>query len=279
MKILRLFENGRRGNTVRQKRVFLPLMDGSRLEQREVPTATPIKIPLELVNIKTKQNPEYKLGIYVGLGGGPPKLYEFDTGGKGFWAAYSTKNPNSGWGGDFTTVETKTLTNTYSSGNSYIADLVSTSVKLYGAGENGAAPTPVDLPALQNVNVAQISKFTNTTKPATQVAWNKALKAGTPPLFGKFYGDFGAALAPVTSSGGTNIFSVLPQIQIPGLDVGYTVHVGTFPGDHQPYLLIGVDGSAPSGTTELAMNLNTQPDTGTPAAFPGTGVPAYSEQV
>jgi len=55
----------------------------------------PCTVPLKLVNINAGSGKpaEYKLGIYVGLGGGAPQLYEFDTGGPGFWAAYTSAPP------------------------------------------------------------------------------------------------------------------------------------------------------------------------------------------
>ena len=278
MKILQIFTKSRtESSRQRNSRPFRPLIDGGRLEERTVPTVSSIEIPLELVNIRTEKNPEYKLGIYIGLGGGAPKLYEFDTGGKGFWAAYSTKNPYNQWWGDFTTKESQTLSNTYSSGNSYVADLVSTAITFYKPGVNGRAPTSVFTTG--NVDIAQITKYNNSKSPSTVKAWDNAMKSGTPPLFGKFYGDFGAALAPVASSQGTNIYSVLPQIQVPGLDVGFTVHVGKIDGKTAPSLFIGVSDSPPQGTSLLPMNLNTGTASGQQVNFPGTGVPTYSEQV
>lgn len=280
MKILRIFTKSRTVSArQRNSRLFRPLIDGGRLEERTVPAVTPYRIPLELVNIRTSDNPEYKLGIYVGLGGGAPKLYELDTGGKGFWAAYSSKDCDCQWWGNFDLKEKGTMNITYSSGNVYRANLVSTVVTLYAPGENGQAPSPVV--SSGKVDMAQITRFTNIRSSSAAPGWNNALKDGEPPLFGHFYGDFGASLEPISSNKGSNIFSILPQIPMPeGLDVGFTVHVGAIDGSTRPYLELGIDRSAGSTDTTLVnMNVYTNPSTGKPVYVPFTGVNSYSEQV
>lgn len=281
MKLLSVFRVGRtiknRAATVRK---FQPIMGESGLEDRAVPAAaSPYLIPLELVNIRTPQNPEYKLGIYVGLGGGAPKLYEFDTGGEGFWAAYSSKDCDCQWWGQAKVQEKGTLNITYSSGNVYKANLVSTTVTLFSPGINNQAPTPVV--SSGEVQLAQITKFSNNNNPSAAKAWNDALKDDEPPLFGHFYGDFGASLQPIASSKGTDIFSILPQIKMPeGLDVGFVVHVGDINSKTQPYLQIGIDPTAqPADISVVKMNAFTNPSTGQPVIFPVTHVSAYSEQV
>jgi hypothetical protein len=263
---------------IRQARRFRPAMSPYRLEERAVPAVAPYIIPLELVNIKPPgTTPEYKLGIYVGLGGGSPKLYEFDTGGEGFWAAYSGSDCDCQWWGPTKLKEQGTMNITYSSGNVYKANLVSTTVTLFAPGTNGQAPAPVVTTG--EVDLAQITRFTNNRTPGAARAWRNALKDGEAPLFGNFYGDFGASLQPIKSSKGTNIFSILPQIPMPaGLDVGFVVHVGAIDSKTQPYLQIGIDPSATSqNTSQVAMNVFKK-DT-TPVYFPVTNVPAYSEQV
>jgi len=281
MKMLSLFRVGRfSGIKAKNARRFQPFVGEGGLEDRAVPAAaTPYIIPLELVNIRTPQNPEYKLGIYVGLGGGTPKLYEFDTGGEGFWAAYSSKDCDCQWWGPTKVEEKGTLNITYSSGNVYKANLVSTTVTLFSPGTNGQAPTPVI--STGDVQLAQITKFTNNNNPSAAKAWNDALKDGEPPLFGHFYGDFGASLQPIASSKGTNIFSILPQIKMPeGLDVGFVVHVGDINSKTQPYLQIGIDPSAqPADISQVKMNVFKDPKTNQPVYFPVTHVSAYSEQV
>lgn len=279
MFLRRIFQCGQKNyRPVRRPRTFSPRLGEVHLEERVVLSATPYKIPLELVNIRTAANPEYKLGIYVGLGGGPARLYEFDTGGKGFWAAYSPTAGSKQWWGTTTVEETGTLSNTYSSGNSYTANLVSTTVSLYGA--DGHAPSSAPVVQTNPVDLAQITNYMNSKKPAEVKAWTRSLKNDRPPLFKHFYGDFGASLAPVASSKQSNIFSILPQIPMPeGLDVGFIVHVGALGTSTQPWLQIGIDPTDAGNYTQVQMNLNANSTGATPANFPVTNVPAYSEQV
>lgn len=274
MILQRLFRRNQPANRKsRRLRTFCPRLGDILLEGRVVLSTTPYKIPLELVNIRTAANPEYKLGIYVGLGGGAPKLYEFDTGGKGFWAAYSPKVGANQWWGKATVEETGTLSNSYASGNNYQANLVSTTVELYGADGHGPASSPVVQTG--QVELAQIQKFYNSKNANAAKSWTSALKHDRAPLFGHFYGDFGASLAPVASSQGTSIFSILPQIPMPaGLDVGFIVHVGSLDGSTKPWLQVGIDPTDTASYTQVPMN-----PYASATAFPVTGVPAYSEHV
>ena len=281
MKISRLFPFARSlGTKTRHERRCRPDLFEIRLEERAVPATAPYIIPLELVNISPKeQAPVYKLGIYIGLGGGTPKLYEFDTGGKGFWAAYSAKDCDCQWWGRANVKQKGTLKTVYSSGNVYKANLVSTTVTFFSPGANGEPPSPVV--SSGSVEMAQITQFYNTNNSNAAKDWNKALKDGEPPLFGNFYGDFGASLQPIASSKGTNIYSILPQIKMPaGLDVGFVVHVGAIDGNTKPYLQIGIDPTnQPKDITQLKMNTYSNPSTNEQVYFPVTNVNAYSEQV
>ncbi len=54
-------------------------------------------VPLRIVPLDSG---ELKIGIEVRLGGGPRRLYTFDTGSSGFYAAY-----NQGWWPSFQRVE------------------------------------------------------------------------------------------------------------------------------------------------------------------------------
>lgn len=124
----------------------------------------------------------YKIGIEVSLDGGQTyQMYEFDTGGKGFWIA-----DDAAWG---TTVSTGiTASNTYSSGLEYNGTLVSTAITL----ENSTGGT-----VSTDGTVVQISTVTNTnTSTNSDVEWNTTNASdGGPPLYSNFYGDFGVSLA------------------------------------------------------------------------------------
>lgn len=255
-------------------------------------SSTPCVVPLQLV---TSTN-GLKLGILVGLGDGTPQLYEFDTGGKGFWAAYAaTPAPSKPqWWSSFTPVPNTPLTTVYTSGNSYTASLVNTAVGLYSS---ASASSPV-CGSSAPLGVAQISSYSDPNNPDRVAAWNQGLANGTPPLFGYFYGDFGAALSPAMSTGQTTMgtYSVLPQIVPSGLINGFIVHVGALGQNTAASLQVGItDSDLRSFSTLLTMNpscnnqnttpvapswCNNPPYTNPPyPAFPVSGVPTYNEQV
>lgn len=252
---------------------------------------TPCKVPLKLVNINAGSGkpPEYKLGIYVGLGGGVPQLYELDTGGPGFWAAYTATPPQKKgqWWGDYRTVQADALTVSYTSGNQYQASLVETVVALYRPrGKGFAIQCKSEVP----VGVAQINSFEDTQKPKNKVQWDNALATGTPPLFGNFYGDFGAALYPImTADGSQGVYSVLPQLPQNGMNNGFIVHVGPLKSA-QPSLTIGItQEERATFRTQISMNPTCMSANGAPAqpssscppypGFPGSNLPVKSEQI
>lgn len=238
----------------------------------------PCMVPLQLVNSGTPQSPLYRLGINVGLGGDVPRLYEFDTGGQGFWAANKNNQGagGGGWGSNTTLLQTGTLSNTYASGNVYTANLVGTTVTLYAPNST----TPACGSSTQ-LNVAQITNFNNTPTDVTN--WNNALATGNAPLFGNFYGDFGAALYPIlTNDKSAGVYSILPQLVPAGLINGFIVHVGALGQNTQPTLQIGLtNADIQSFQTQVSMNpfcASQQPCTSLQSTFPQSGVSTYSGQ-
>lgn len=251
----------------------------------------PCTVPLELVNVQkgAKKPAEYKLGIWVGLGGGAPQLYEFDTGGAGFWAAYTPQPPakKGQWWGPYQTVQPNSLSITYTSGNEYSANFVETLVALYKP-QGKAFEKRCESSA--PIGMAQITNYQNNKQPKDVAAWNTALATGQPPLFGHFYGDFGAALHPIMTANGSNgVYSPLPQLPQQGLINGFIVHVGALKKS-APTLTIGLtQREMATFTTRLPMNLTCQTAQGAPQKpspscppypdFPVGNVPVYSEQV
>jgi hypothetical protein len=230
-------------------------------------------IPLELVNINPGAGspgypalPVYKYGIWVGLGGGAPKLYEFDTGGKGFWASYSSTLDSgvSQWWGDFTPTG-GTLTNTYASGYSYLANVASTSVQIYASGTSSAPILSTSAP----VNVAQITSATIPNQPAAY--YSTQTNAGQPYLYAGFYGDFGAALLPKSQTGAA-LYSVLPQISTGADYNGFIVRSGGY-ANPNPTLQVGISSADNAG---FGAQVQMAPDGGT---FPNSGVATYAEQL
>lgn len=129
-----------------------------------------VDVPLYLVDA----DGFYKIGIEVSLDCGQTfQMYEFDTGGKGFWVAQ-----DAAWGSINDTGHT--ASNSYSSGLSYTAEKVTGSVSLRGSDGTTISTSGT---------IAQIQE-------ATGQDWNTANAAdGGPPLYSAFYGDFGASLA------------------------------------------------------------------------------------
>jgi len=203
-----------------------------------------VTIPLQLVQLPSG---DYKLGISVSLGGGPFKLYEFDTGASGFYAAN-----NTAWWPTPVTVNSTIVNQSYSSGIFYNSTIVNTTVDL----GNG-------IPTL-TANMAQI-----------QVAgggslgdWAANVTAGIPPLYGAFFGDFGIGL-----SSENGIFGLLPQL--PGnLSNGFIIRTGGFANPH-PTLQIGITAADRAQFTILV------PMNGTVAnvTYPTSGYPTYAQQI
>jgi hypothetical protein len=214
------------------------------LALRAQSTPDTVTIPLQLVQLASG---DFKLGISVSLGGGPFKLYEFDTGASGFYAAN-----NTAWWSNYTTVNSTIVTQMYSSGIFYNSTIVNTTVD-FGNG----------IPTL-TANMAQIQAAGG----GSLGNWAANVTAGIPPLYGAFFGDFGIGL-----SSGNGIFGLLPQL--PGkLADGFIIRTGGF-AHPNPTLQIGItDSDRANFTIVVPMN-------GTVAnvTFPNSGYPTYAQQI
>ncbi len=201
------------------------------------------QVPLKIVNIGSTKYPSYKIGINVGLGGGSPRLYEFDTGGSAFWAAYNPElKPGIQWWGDTTQVSEGGMSIQYTSGNEYTANLVATKVALYPPSARKKTHPLCSTP--DRVNVAQITNFTNTKNKDKSRQWVTRIKNNKGPLYRSFWGDFGAALHPSMSANGLNgAYTVLNQFQTGANHNGFIVHIGNLskPNKQRPYVQIGLN--------------------------------------
>jgi len=175
-----------------------------------------VTLPLTLHKIHSRKTGEleYKLGIALRLGGGPMKLYEFDTGAPGLFAA---KRRN--WWPHYTLVDPDRppITQTYSSGNTYVADITETTVD-FGHG----------IPPI----VAHVAQVLSASGGNVQ-NWDRDVAEDRPPLYGKFHGDFGIDL-----SRGKGVSGLLPQLP-DNLSTGFIVSTGGF-ANHTPFLTIGL---------------------------------------
>jgi hypothetical protein len=185
---------------------------------------TTLSIPLGIYQISPG---EYKIGITIGLGGGAPLLYEFDTGSSGLQSGY-----NAQFWPNFTPTG-KTSSISYFSGNVYNSSVVSTQVTFY----NGSTPVA----KIQGAQVGLITNASNYKTPSKLAKWDMDMASGEPPLFGQFYGDFGIGLSHQNS-----LFPLLQQLPAP-LNQGFVIKLGKFP------LASNTIGKVASGTLQLGL--------------------------
>jgi hypothetical protein len=160
--------------------------------------SAPIIIPLEIVTMETDGLPYYKYGIWASLGDSEtPRLFEFDTGGDGFYAAWGEEN-SPWWGGPAPRGDA--FLQKYGSGNTYTGYAATTTVSLFASGAaHGTA-----LLTSGEVAVGQSSKIVN----GSDTLWDSHSSPDVPPVQGHFYGDFGLSLKASTNSI-SNIFTQL----------------------------------------------------------------------
>lgn len=211
----------------------------------------------------------YKLGIYASLGGGTPQVFEFDTGGAGFYAAYaSADTEKSAWWGPTLSNTGTGVTNTYDSGIRYEGEIVTTAVSLY-SDRHSDAPL---VTAASGLRVGQMTTITNTNGgTALWTAYGEATP-GVPPIDGAFYGDFGMSLA-YANSGIVNLIAQLSFTN--GVIPGFRVRAY---GD-SPYLQIGLTSADAASPSAFYFGMNTNTNAPPGATFTNSGAGFYSEQV
>ena len=179
---------------------------------------TSITIPLQVIRIS--EAGAYKVGIQVALStpgssaAGEPFLYEFDTGGKGFFAsAAHVPAPAQTLGA---------VSDTYQSGNQFSGQAAVVNVSFPASSADRSFPVLIGL----------IDTFSTKSGPAT-----------FPQDDHGFYGDFGASLeaTPVQSTNAVSLLTVLAQLGEP-FNSGFIVDVGPYPGggQGQGQLIVGV---------------------------------------
>ena len=148
-------------------------------------------------------------------------MYEFDTGGQGFWSAYNTS-----WFKDPVTSGDTAANNSYSSGITYAAQVVAEPITLQGTVSGPTGPTTTLL-TVNSGNVAAIENAEKPTQPdpfTNQQFQNDISNTPTPipPIYNTFFGDFGMALG----SSIYNLYGILPQLV--GYSNGFIVNLGTY---------------------------------------------------
>jgi hypothetical protein len=168
-----------------------------------VPAQETATVPLQILDIEGVGR---KIGIEIRLGGGEPRLYTFDTGSSGFYAAN-----NRDWWPSSKRVGGPQIAQTYGSKETFQSKRVRTLVGI---------PTSTGEIEIE-ADVGQIlDGYGGSLGPRNRSPWRKDVAEGTPPLFGHFFGDFGSGLREENG-----LFAILPQL--PGnLSSGFAVRLG-----------------------------------------------------
>lgn len=213
--------------------------------QGQTTISAPITIPLEIVTMTNSTGqPYYKYGIWVGLGGSDtPQLFEFDTGGEGFYAAYGATNA-PWWGTNSTTTSTP-FYQSYGSGNTYTGYEANTTVSLYGSGTAGSTA----LITSGSVSVGQATQIGN----GSDIYWDSSSPSNVAPVQGYFYGDFGLSLK-ASENSISNIFTQL-NYDTNSIVAGFIVKAAPFGTTNGASVQVGI---LPSQTNNFAIKLNMQ---------------------
>lgn len=177
-------------------------------------------IPLHYMpEYSTNGTMQVKYGIDVAIGNNASQLYEFDTGGPGFFAGYSP---------DFwknVTLGTDQVDVVYTSGNYYDSVVTTTSITI-GTGRNTVTTQPILLGAILQGGNQKTGATFDFSDPFA------------PPVDGRFFGDFGASFGVAPVPGGNDVLASA-LFQLPGnLSSGYLAQLG--PIGSSPQLTVGV---------------------------------------
>ncbi|MFO1414492.1 MAG: hypothetical protein U1F10_11440 [Burkholderiales bacterium] len=210
-------------------------------------TPQSVNIPLSVIKLEGIGT---KIGIRIGLGGGPPKLYTFDTGSSGLYAAY-----NPAWWPKLTLVDNVPIPQSYGSDLTLTANRVSTLLTI-----------PTDNGELQVT--ADVGQITAAGGNQDGEAWMANVAAGIPPLYGTFYGDFGTGLTKKPNG----LFAVLPQL--PGnLSSGFAVQLGCNGGGVGAKVVVGLTNAV---TDRVTSWVPMQSEKNAPP-YPQSGRPSYTQ--
>lgn len=169
---------------------------------------------------------EDKYGIEVAIGNNPARMYEFDTGGTGFWAGY---NPEW-WQGVVPPANAALMANQYTSGN-FFNGLATNAVLTLGSGSQ----------KVSTGGAVQITAITAGGNDKTGATFDFST-ASKPPIEGHFFGDFGASFGIAKPAGGQvdpPVQVTNPLLQLPGnLSSGFVVQLG--PLGTSPRVVVGI---------------------------------------
>lgn len=185
------------------------------------------RIPLQTFTYQpNSKSTYYKYGINLALGGSTsPAIFEFDTGGDGFFAAYSS---GASWWGGNTGPTGISFSKSFDSGYTYTGLTVPTTVSFFGLPGSGSAPI---FSSSSTFTVGQASSILNNG----QTAWPSSTTSA--PVESNFFGDFGLTL----KQGDDGIENILAQLSYGGsAKAGYVVALGPYGSSSGAYLQLGL---------------------------------------
>lgn len=238
---------------------------------------SPVIVPLHFTETNSGT---FKLGIYAGIGAGAvPALFEFDTGGAGFYAAYSSHAGISPWWGSHTVVTPEApVENAYDSGLTYSGRLAAGAVSLFAsAGSSTALITTATSAQIGRMN--SIDQNDPSTGDLVQKLWSDGgSETGDPPIDGAFYGDFGMNLAYNMNTNSSGITNLIAQLSYgPGVTKGFRINVD--PVSQQANLQIGLTAADTNNTAASYFLMNADDAAPPDATTPVAGLPYYSQQL
>jgi len=229
----------------------------------------PIVIPLERVTVGRGNLSYEKLGIWASIGKGTPQLFEFDTGGDGFYAVHAPGI--TPWWGPEIVPSARGFKQTYSSGYVYTGRIVTGAVSIFDS-EFATKPLITTFPG---VSVGLTKKIINSKDKS--VFWTPDAQQDTsPPIDSTFYGDFGVSLVNKglfkSQQTATNVFAQLRYG--PGVHAGFVVHAGPHGSRNASYVQVGI-----TPAEMAAFPIQIPMESSTAAPFPHSGLPSYGLQL
>lgn len=215
-------------------------------------------IPLKTFGYESGGSTYYKYGIHVGIGGGGPQMFEFDTGGEGFYASYSG---SAAWWGANVTVSANTFTKTFGSGISYQGNVADAPVTFY-RGDGSVVLSPA-----ATFKVGQADTITQNSTTLWPNAGSQA------PVEDHFYGDFGLTLKH-GAHGIENIFAQLTYGN--GITGGYKVSLGPYGSTSGASVQVGLNAADLANPDAIWFEMQ---GANPSDPFTGSGFATYSAEI
>lgn len=218
-------------------------------------------IPLQTFAYSSGGSTYYKYGIQVGIGGGGPQMFEFDTGGEGFYAAYSPVSP---WWGSHVTVMPDSFYKQFGSGITYTGSVAQAGLAFY----NSSGTSQILSTGSSEFLIGQSDSIIQ----GSTTLWPNA--GNTAPVQSNFYGDFGLTL----KSGSQGIENVFAQLSYGnGITGGYKVSLGPYGSMGGAKVQVGLSAADLSNPDTVWFTMQGR---NTSAPFTGTeGFATYSAEL